>query len=81
MLSADKLCKQIGTRSSRHNVGPGLDPNCLTLIIFLKEYFEKNQQTAKNVKNYQVGKELTNIVITCWILIRAGTDKMSFSAK
>ena len=28
--SADDLCKQIG---------PDLDPNCLTLIVFLKEFF------------------------------------------
>ena len=26
---------------ARQKVGPDLDPNCLTLIIFLKEFFEK----------------------------------------
>ena len=35
-----------------HNVGPDLDPNCLTLIEFLKVSFEKvgfekSQQTTK----------------------------------
>ena len=25
----------------QQNVGPDLDPNCLTLIVFLKEFFEK----------------------------------------
>ena len=28
---ADKLFKQFGPRSEPTNVGPGLDPNCLTL--------------------------------------------------
>ena len=37
---------------ARHFVRPDLDPNCLTLIAFLKEFFEKvdfekNQQTTK----------------------------------
>ena len=28
VLSGDNLCKQIGPRSGRLNVGPDLDPNC-----------------------------------------------------
>ena len=37
---------------ARQNVGPDQDPNCLTLIIVLKDFFkksdfEKNQQTRK----------------------------------
>ena len=37
---------------TRQNVRPDLDPNCLTLRVFLKEFFEivdfeKNEQTAK----------------------------------
>ena len=37
---------------ARQNVGPDLDPNCLTLMVFLKEFFEKvdfekYQQTIK----------------------------------
>ena len=36
---------------ARRFVGPDLDPSCLTLMVFLKEFFEKvdvenNQQTA-----------------------------------
>ena len=27
---------------AQQNVGPDLDPNCLTLMVFLKEYFEKD---------------------------------------
>ena len=41
----------------RKNVGPDLDPNCLTLwciperFFLQKDDFEKNQQTTKSVKN------------------------------
>ena len=44
---------------ARHNVGPDLDPNCLTLTVFLKEFFEKVEFEKKSMKNYTVGKELT----------------------
>ena len=30
LSSADYLCKQFGPRSGPTNVGPDLDPNCLT---------------------------------------------------
>ena len=50
MVFLDNLCKQFGPRS-----GPTkcLEPSCLTLIVFLKEHFErvnfeKSQQTTKN---------------------------------
>ena len=41
----------------RQNVGPDLDPNCLTLMVFLKEFFEKinfekNRQTTQKMQNY-----------------------------
>ena len=52
------LCLLVSSSNSldpvqtRQNVGPDLDPNCLTLMVFLKEFFkkvdyEKNQQTTK----------------------------------
>ena len=48
--SAYNLCKQLRPRSGRQNVEPDLDPNCLTLMVFLKCFFkkvdfEKNLQT------------------------------------
>ena len=49
---------------ARHFVGSDLDPNCLTLRVFVKEFFEKNdfeknqQATNDFAKNYPVGKEL-----------------------
>ena len=43
IIFASSLCPD----QSRQNVGPDLDPNCLTLTIFLKVDFEKNQQTTK----------------------------------
>ena len=41
------LCKQFGPRSGRQNVGPDLDPNCLTLIVFLKEFSGKKKYFEK----------------------------------
>ena len=50
---------------ARHNVGPDLNLNCLTLMLFLKEYikkvffFLKALQTIKKIiKNYPACKEL-----------------------
>ena len=59
VFSADNLCKQFGPRSgptedqAQQNVGPYLDQNCLTLMVFLTEFFrkvycEKNQTTKKS---------------------------------
>ena len=31
VLSAENFCKQFGPRSAQQNVGPDLDPICLTL--------------------------------------------------
>ena len=39
VLSSDNLCKHLDPDQARQNVGPNLDPNCLTLMIFSKEYF------------------------------------------
>ena len=36
--SVNNLYKQFGPRPARQNVGHDLDTNCLTLIIFLKEF-------------------------------------------
>ena len=38
----------------RQNVGPDLDPNHLTLIVFLKVSFEekKSADNNKSIKNY-----------------------------
>ena len=46
-----------------HFVRPELDPNCLTLLVFLQEFFEKNDlekngSRQKSMQNYPVGKEL-----------------------
>ena len=35
--AADNFCKQFGPRSGPTQVGPDLDPNCLTLMVFLKD--------------------------------------------
>ena len=38
--SVNNLYKQFGPRPAQQNVGHDLDTNFLTLIIFLKEFFE-----------------------------------------
>ena len=50
---------------AQQNIGPYLDPNCLTsMIIFLKEFFEnvnlkkKNQQRTISIQNNSACKEL-----------------------
>ena len=67
VLSADNFCKQFGPRSgpnkAQQNVRSDLDPNCLTLMVFLKEFFkkvdfEKDKQKTKSMQNFAGGKEL-----------------------
>ena len=50
--SADNFANSLDPDQARHFVWPDLDPNCLTLMVFLKEVFvkvdfEEKQQTAK----------------------------------
>ena len=64
LSSADNLCKQCGPRSGRQNVGPDLDPNCLTLWwyswkIFLKKFIKKIHRWQKSTQNYPACNELT----------------------
>ena len=53
---------------ARQNIGPDLDLNCLTLMVFLKEFFEKftlkNQQ--KSWKITLLAKSWHDIVRTCY---------------
>ena len=59
------LANSVDPDQARQNVGPDLDSNCLTLMVFRKEFFEKddfekNSADHKNsMQNYTVGKELT----------------------
>ena len=52
MSSLITFANSLDPDQARHNVRPDLDPNYLTLMVFLKEFFEKvdnekNQQTTK----------------------------------
>ena len=53
MASADNFCKQFGTRSAP----TGLDQNCLTLMVFLKE-FSKNVFLKKESAYYNLYAKL-----------------------
>ena len=50
----------------RQNNGPDLDPNYLTLLVFLKEFFEKVNfekmwgAVAQLVEHYKLGIKQTN---------------------
>ena len=52
---------------ARQNVGPNLDPNCLTLMVFLKIFLEKVDfeiisRRQIGMKNFPGGKELMQCV-------------------
>ena len=42
---------------ARQNVGPDLDPNCLTLMVFLKDFFEKKSKKKKNLDDKKKKKK------------------------
>ena len=51
---------------ARQNVRPDLDPNCLTLKVVLKEFFEKDDfeqicNRQKSMQNSPVSNELTKL--------------------
>ena len=48
MLYPENQTIQFHYQYGRQNVGPDLDPNCLTL----KEYFEIKKKKAEDCKNY-----------------------------
>ena len=51
---ADNLCKQFGPDQDLQNIGPDLDPNSLTLIVFCKEFFfEKFDFEKKSAEDYK----------------------------
>ena len=35
------FANSLDPEQARQNVGPNLDPNCVTLMVYLKEFFEK----------------------------------------
>ena len=45
------LANSLDTDQDRQKIGPYLDPNCLTLIVFLKEFFEKSRFCKKSADN------------------------------
>ena len=72
------FANSLDTDQPRHDVRPDLDPNCLTLMLFTKEYLERSDvekylQTTKkkNMKNYPACK--VNVFLTkgvfCHLLI------------
>ena len=63
MFSTDSLANSLDPDQARLNVGPDLGPDCLTLMVFLKEFFEKVDFEKKisqqqSMQHYLEGIEL-----------------------
>ena len=69
LRAVDTFTNSFGPDQARQNVGPDLNKNCLTVIIFLDNFFEnvnfenKTQKTTKSMHNYPARKELIYIII------------------
>ena len=59
-MPAKAVCRyhmenSLGPDQAQHNVGPDLDPNSLTLMIILKEYFKNSifekEKSANDIKH------------------------------
>ena len=60
LSSADNLCKQFGPRSGKTKCRAWSRSKLLdTQMVFLKDFFEKNPQTTKNMQNYPTRKGLS----------------------
>ena len=73
-LSPSVVCKQFGPDQARQNGWPDLNPNCLTLIVYLKEFFEKidfekNQQTTKKREKFPRGQRVKGCMLMNLITI------------
>ena len=64
MSSADNFENSLDPDQARHNVGPDLDPSCLTLWWYSSKNFrkklilKKSADNNKSMKNHPEGKEL-----------------------
>ena len=47
-MSADNFANSLNPDQDQQNVGPDLGSNCLTLIVFLKELFQKGNFEKKD---------------------------------
>ena len=64
LTSADTISNSLDPDQARQSVGPDPDPNCLTLMVFLKECFkkvnfeeEKTRRLQKSVQNFTACNE------------------------
>ena len=61
LVSSATFANTLDPDQAQQNVEPGLDPNCSTLMVFLKEFFEKvdfenMSRRQKSMQNYPVDK-------------------------
>ena len=69
---AGNLFKQFGPRSGTANTGPDQDLNCLTLMVFLKEFFKKKlilkkkTDYNKSMQNFPGGRVKSHAGASAW---------------
>ena len=78
------LANSLDPDQARQNVGPDLDPNCLTLMVFLKEFFEtvdfekKISRRQKSMQNYPACKRLMLLTLKSnSLMTQLGLRKMA----
>ena len=75
--SADILCKQ-------GLVGPYLDPKCLPLMVFLKEFFEKvafeKISRRQKMQNYPGGKDIIILMVLLDYTMEQRNNQQSLTA-
>ena len=55
------FANSLGPDQDRQNVSPDLDPNCLTLIVLLKEFFLKKLTLKKVSRRQQKYEKLPRV--------------------
>ena len=63
------FANSLNPNQAQQNVGPDLGPNCLTLMVILKNFLKKSilkkiRGQINSIKNYPAGKELKATTFT-----------------
>ena len=68
------FANSLDSDQARQNVGPELDPNCLTLMVFLKEFFryvDFEKKSADDKKSVKISQEAESTLIFCIYINRS----------
>ena len=71
LSAANNICKKFGARTGLANcglVGPDPNPNCLTLMVFMKDFLKTRKKKCAKIKkrmqSYPVHTELREAIQT-----------------